>query len=91
MNAWLLAAFSFVIVVSVAMRFMFGGEPSTWTPRQRMLAWLFFGVPFIAALFGRKLTKREIIGWAIFFAILAAGVAFQHITCLGLGRGEVCR
>jgi hypothetical protein len=56
-----------------------------------MLAWLFFGGPFIVALFSRKLTKREIIGWVIFFLILAAGVAFQHITCLGLGRGEVCR
>src|SRR5208282_3586838 len=68
----------------VAPKAFFRGEPSQWTTRQKVLAWVLFGGPFLLALFNRPFTKREVIGLAIFIAILAAGIAFEHLTCLGL-------
>jgi hypothetical protein len=79
-----------ILLLWAAVPFVFHGEPSAWTSREKALAWFFFGGPFFLGLFNRSLTKREAIGWAVFFAILAAGIAFQQWTCLGLGRGQVC-
>lgn len=90
MSGWYFLFVSAILLLWAASPFLFRGEPSTWTTRQKAIAWLFFGGPFLLALFKRPLTKRELVGWAIFFAILAGGIAFQHLTCLGIGRGQVC-
>lgn len=72
-------------------RMLFQGKKGPLTIRDKVLAWLFFGGPFIVDLmYRRNLTKRELIGWGIFVLVFLAGLAFQYITCLGVGRGQSC-
>ena len=70
---------------------LFRNKPAQLSGRDKIIAWLFFGSPFLVTLFfQRKLTTRELIGWGIFLLVVIAGIAFQEITCLGIGRGQTC-
>ena len=47
----------------------------------------FLGQPKILdPIFAKALTRRETIGWLVFFLILIAGVLFTQFTGLGTGR-----
>lgn len=68
----------------------FYDKPQELSGRDKAIAWLLFGGPSILSLFHRKLTKWELIGWGIFLLVVVTGIAFQELTCLGLGRDESC-
>src|SRR6266567_2858437 len=58
MSGWFLLALAIILILWATTPFLFRGEPSTWTSRQKVLAWVFFGGPFLLGLFHRSLTKR---------------------------------
>jgi hypothetical protein len=51
----------------------------------RLLRWI--GYPkLFDPLLAKPITKREKIGWLLFFLILVVGVLFTQLTGLGVGR-----
>jgi hypothetical protein len=51
----------------------------------RLLRWIGYPKSF-GPLLAKPLTKREKIGWLLFFLILVLGVLFTQLTGLGVGR-----
>ena len=90
MNLWPLV-FILIPLIWLVGIVLFRNKPTQLSGRDKIIARLFFGGPFLVTLFfQRKLTTRELIGWGIFLLVAIAGIAFQEITCLGIGRGQTC-
>jgi predicted nucleic acid-binding Zn ribbon protein len=77
----------FILFVLVYVLYRLVTDPPAEThPRSvRLLRWI--GYPkFFDPLLAKPLTKREKIGWLLFFLVLVLGILFVQLTGLGVGR-----
>lgn len=84
----ILIAFGFLILgvlVYALYRLLTDPVPEVDPRSARLLRWI--GYPkFLDSLLAKPLTKREKIGWLLFFLILVLGILFTQLTGLGVGR-----
>ena len=84
----LVFAFGFLVlgVLIYAIFRLLTDPPTDVHPRSaRLLRWI--GYPkFLDPLLAKPLTKREKVGWLVFFVILVLGILFTQLTGLGVGR-----
>jgi uncharacterized membrane protein YdcZ (DUF606 family) len=87
----LIGAAIVVVILWICGVLIFRNKKEPLSRQDKRIAWIFFGGPFMADLFFRRqLTIRELVGWGIFVLVVLLGLAFQHATCLGIGRGQSC-
>ena len=78
----------FILLVLVYALYRLVSDPPQQLDDRSIRIGRLLGMPkFFAPIFAKPLTRREKIGWLIFFLVLVLGVLFTQITGLGAGRG----
>jgi hypothetical protein len=77
--------FILLVLVYALYRLVTDPPAEVHAPSARLLRWI--GYPkFFDPLLAKPLTKREKIGWLLFFLILVLGILFVQLTGLGVER-----